>query len=32
MVAARFSETLVSFHNTTRGQNLEDLDLKHHGR
>jgi predicted RNA-binding protein YlqC (UPF0109 family) len=26
------SETLVSYHNMTRRQNPEDLDLKHHLR
>jgi hypothetical protein len=32
MEAARFSETLVSYHNTTRRQNPEDLDLNLHSR
>jgi hypothetical protein len=29
MEVARTSEALVSYHNTTRRQNPEDLDLKH---
>jgi hypothetical protein len=32
MGAAGTSETLVSYHNTIRRHNPEDLDLKHHRR
>jgi hypothetical protein len=30
--AARVSETLVSYHNTTLRHNPEDMDVKHHRR
>jgi hypothetical protein len=32
MEAARPSETLLSYHNTTQRHNPEDFDLKHHRR
>jgi len=31
-VAASFSETMVSYHNTTRRHNPDDLDLNLHRR
>jgi hypothetical protein len=32
MEAAWYTETLVSYRNTTRHHNPEELDLKHHRR
>jgi hypothetical protein len=32
MAAAWASETLLTYYNTTRRHNSEDLDLKHHSR
>jgi len=32
MEAARICNTLISYHNTTRHQNSQDPDLKHHRR